>query len=254
MALEHGQKVLLLADAAEAVFTSSEWTEVGYLTGTHDHVDNHPRLLRSLSWGDSDYKGHTIDAIALILKTDSKNLRRLVEYAPVTTWLRAHRPTDYQALRSELDGVAVPEVLPKGASTAALEALADAQALLESRGPTSALDRLHTGLHGYLRSASKEAGLQTDEDATAVALLKIVLRDHPAVVNLGPRADDVRKVLKGAAAIVDAIGTLRNRASLAHPNEELLDRDAALLAINVGRSLLGFLEAKLNPSLRMKSQ
>jgi hypothetical protein len=46
------------------------------------------------------------------------------------------------------------------------------------------------------------------------------------------------------------MGTLRNRASLAHPNEELLDHDEALLVINLGRSLLRFLDAKLKNAER----
>ena len=41
------------------------------------------------------------------------------------------------------------------------------------------------------------------------------------------------------------MGTLRNRASLADPNEDLLDHEEALLVINLARSLLRFLDAKL---------
>ena len=52
-------------------------------------------------------------------------------------------------------------------------------------------------------------------------------------------------MLKTSAAIVDAMGTVRNRASLAHPNEELLDHEEALLVINLARSLLRFLDEKL---------
>ena len=51
--------------------------------------------------------------------------------------------------------------------------------------------------------------------------------------------------MRSSASIVDAMGTLRNRASLAHPNEELLDHDEALLVINLARSLLRFLDSKL---------
>jgi len=42
------------------------------------------------------------------------------------------------------------------------------------------------------------------------------------------------------------MGTLRNRASLAHPNEELLDREEALFVINLTRSVLRLLDAKLS--------
>jgi len=38
---------------------------------------------------------------------------------------------------------------------------------------------------------------------------------------------------------------VRNNASVAHPNDELLGRDEAQLVINVGRSLLLYLDAKI---------
>ena len=242
--MERRQQILLLAKAVEATFSSSEWTEVGYLTGTDQYIDRHPRLLRSLSWGDNDYKGHVLDAVAHILDTDENNLKRLVEYEPIATWLTIHDPGALHSLQAELSGLAVPEVMPTG-SQAALLALADAQALLDSRGPTSAVDRVHTGLHGFLKGACSDAGLSCAPDATANQLLKLLLESHPSLQELGPRGQEVRKLVRSSASIVDAMGTLRNRASLAHPNEELLDHDEALLVINLGRSLLRFLDAKL---------
>jgi hypothetical protein len=41
------------------------------------------------------------------------------------------------------------------------------------------------------------------------------------------------------------MGTLRNRASLAHPNEDLLDHEEPLSVVNLGSSLLRFLDEKL---------
>jgi hypothetical protein len=139
--MERRQKILALARAAESTFSSSEWTEVGYLTATDEWIDRHPRLLRSLSWGDSDYKGHVFDTIAHILDKDEANLKRLVGYEPIATWLKTNEPGLYQALVANAEGIAVPDVVPAAASEAAL---ADAQTLLETRGPTSAVDRVHT--------------------------------------------------------------------------------------------------------------
>src|SRR5258708_32427570 len=54
------------------------------------------------------------------------------------------------AARLEADGlVETPEIAET--SEVVFEALRDSEALLESRGPTSAVDRAHTALHGYLR-------------------------------------------------------------------------------------------------------
>jgi hypothetical protein len=52
-------------------------------------------------------------------------------------------------------------------------------------------------------------------------------------------------VLNSAAAIIDALGPLRNKTSMAHPNEDLLDPEEATLVINVARSLIGYLADKL---------
>lgn len=244
MGMERRQQILVLAAAIEATFSSSEWTEVGYLTSTDEYINRHPRLLRSLHWGDNDYKGNVIDAVAMMLDSDEANLRRLVEYEPIASWLKACDEGAFESLQAEAYGMIVPEVVPAGSETAAA-ALADAQILLEARGATSAVDRVHTGMHGFLKAACGEAGIQFEDEATPNQLLKLLLDAHPALQDLGPRGQEVRRMVRTSAAIIDAMGTLRNRASLAHPNEELLDREEALLVINLARSLLRFLDSKL---------
>ena len=242
--MERRQQILILAKAIQATFSSSEWTEVGYLTATDQYIDSHDRLLRSLNWRDNDYKGHVLDTVAHILDTDENNLKRLVEYKPIATWLSTHNPGALHSLHSEVYGLVVPEVMLTGSETAVV-ALEDAQALLESRGPTSAVDRVHTGLHGFLKGACTDARLAFEPDATPNQLLKLLLKSHPSLQDLGDHCQEMQKIIRSSASIVDAMGTLRNRASLAHPNEELLDHDEALLVINLARSLLRFLDAKL---------
>lgn len=243
--MERRQMILDISKAIQATFSTSEWTEVGYLTSTDEYIDNHPRLLRSLQWGDDDYKGHVLDAVARMLDLDDANLKRLVEYEPIASWLNANDPGALQSLQADVYGMAVPAVVPTG-SQAAIAALADAQALLESRGPTSAVDRVHTGVHGFLKGACSEANIEFEPDATSNQLLKLLLEHHPALQDLGSRGQEVRRLIRMSASIVDAMGTLRNHASLAHPNEELLDQEEALLVINLARSLLRFLDGKLN--------
>ena len=48
------------------------------------------------------------------------------------------------------------------------------------------------------------------------------------------------------AAILDAINTLRNRASAAHANDELLKEAEAHLVVNAGRSILAYLDTRLS--------
>lgn len=239
------EKIIELSRAVQATFSYSEWTEIGYLTDTYRWIDSHPRLLRSLYWGDDDYKGHVMDAVAYILDRSPKNLKLLVEYEPVAQWLKENRPGVYEELKAEMDGLEVPDAVRELPTEAGLAALADAQTLLRERGPTSAVDRVHTGLHAFLRAACDKAGIQYPKDCSASQLLRLLIDQHPSLAGLGPHSEHIRRIIRTSASIVDTMGALRNRASLAHPNEELLRPDEAQLAINLAWSLLRYLGAKL---------
>ena len=60
---ELGKRILLLRERVVAEFTSGDWEEVGLLTGFSDLITKHPRLLRSLLWGDEDYAGNALTII-----------------------------------------------------------------------------------------------------------------------------------------------------------------------------------------------
>lgn len=245
--IDRRKKILVIGRAVQETFSSSEWTEIGYLTGTDEWIDRHPRLLRSLNWGDSDYKGCAMDAVAHILDHDPENLKHLVEYRPIADWLDRNEPGTFMQLQSEVRGIEdVPEVVPERVTDAGLAALADAQELLRTRGPTSAVDRVHTGLQDFLKAACDEEGITYPSDPSATQLLKALLEHHSALSDLGPRTEDLKRIIRTSGSIVDSLGTLRNRASLAHANQELLDKDEALLVINIARSLLRFFDSKFS--------
>lgn len=244
--LSRGQTIIALSGAILGAFSSSEWTELGYLTDTDDWTDRHPRLLRSLSWGDDDYKGHVLDALKHILDKDPANLSKLLEYQPIADWLKKHDEGAWRELAPEPSELEVPHIAPRTSSDTGLAALADAQMLLRTRGATSAVDRVHTGLHDFMRAACGQALIEYPPDASANQLLKLLLEKHGRLKDIGPRTDDIRRMIRASAAIVDAMGTLRNNASLAHPNEELLGPDEALFVINLARSLLRFLDSKIS--------
>jgi hypothetical protein len=45
---------------------------------------------------------------------------------------------------------------------------------------------------------------------------------------------------------MDALNFLRNKASIAHPNADLLGDEEAMLAVNAARTTLHYLDAKLS--------
>ncbi|MEY3881881.1 MAG: hypothetical protein RIQ94_2677 [Pseudomonadota bacterium] len=70
--LEFGKRILALREKVVAEFNAENWEEVGLLTGYSDLISNHPRLLRSLSWGDEDYSGNALTIIKHIAENDKK--------------------------------------------------------------------------------------------------------------------------------------------------------------------------------------
>ena len=62
---------------------------------------------------------------------------------------------------------------------------------------------------------------------------------------MGPHADEVDRILKSFASAVDSLNTLRNRASVAHPNAHLLPREEAYLYVNAVRTLMAYVDTKV---------
>jgi hypothetical protein len=123
-------------------------------------------------------------------------------------------------------------------------ALADAKALIGQTNASSAVDRAHTALHGYLLSICAETNLVLGEDTTSTKAFKILRENHPALTPRGPRASEVTRVLQSFAASIDALSTIRNKASLAHANE-LLDEPEATLIVNSVYTIFRYIQDSL---------
>jgi len=134
---------------------------------------------------------------------------------------------------------------PKTVSGIVSRAVEDAAQLIASRGASSGVDRMHTALHGYIKSICLEAGLEINRDAGVTELFKALREGHPAFSNFGPRSDDILKILRALATVIDALNPIRNRATIVHPNDDILDEPEAILVINSIRTLLVYLDAKI---------
>jgi hypothetical protein len=208
---------------------------------------------------DVSFEGHTgttretfMSILASLPPRDQvKVLRGVVDrFPPDEQWAPATRPaahTDVMALIARLEsGPLLAGVTPRITSEVVLRALTDAETLIHTSGPTSAVDRVHTVLHGYLRAVCDAEGIAYGQNDSMVALLRKLEDGHPKLQDLGPRAQDVKKVLNAFASVLDAMLPIRNQASVGHPNAELLDEPEAHLVINAGRTLLHYLDAKFS--------
>ncbi len=77
-------------------------------------------------------------------------------------------------------------------------ALADAEALLKTRGPVSAVDRLHTALHGHLVHVCREAGIALGNDPSVTQRWSVLIAQHPSLQIPDVRREDIKKILRSA--------------------------------------------------------
>jgi len=149
----------------------------------------------------------------------------------------------------ELDNNASIDPVSSPVSIAPVEvvirALRDAQQLLATTGAVSAIDRVHTALHGYLKWVCEQAGnMPASKDPSMTELFKAVVK-HPKLSTAASHSEKIERILKAFAAALDAVNQVRNRGSMAHANEALVDEADALLVVNAARTILRYLDDRL---------
>ena len=147
-------------------------------------------------------------------------------------------------------GAPVASHSPAQSSAIVERAIADAETLLRTSGASSGLDRVHTALHGFLLCVCENASISFPDDATLATLLKLIRNEHPAFGADPVRRQEITQILRTLGSVVDALSPLRNNASAAHPNKALLDEPEAMLAINSARTILHYVDARLQYGAR----
>nr|WP_258010864.1 abortive infection family protein [Stenotrophomonas maltophilia] len=144
------------------------------------------------------------------------------------------------------DGLSVQASSPAITSNVLKRALADVNTLIQSAGPTHAVDRIHTALHAYLKAICQTQGIEVAPNATITNLFKLLRTEHPGLRDLGCQSDAMNNVLRSLSNVIDCLNPARNHGSLAHANDALLDRDEAILAINAARTVFQYLDSKFS--------
>jgi hypothetical protein len=216
------------------------------------HADFYPEYC-DMEINPYAYEGTTRERFIAILsalepRDQARILRGVLERFPPDQGPEARQVAQPEVLtliqRLE-SGPLITAHTPQITSQVVLRALTDAETLIQTSGPTSAVDRAHTILHGYLMAVCDDSGIAYRRDDSMVSLFRAIQGAHPKFADLGPRSQDVRKVLNAFASVLDAMLPVRNQASVAHPNPSLLDEPEARLVINASRTLLRYLDDKL---------
>ncbi len=242
---KRGSLILALRRAIVSEFTAEDWKEFGYLSGHTEYIQGHKRLIRSLSWGDEDYGQCVLQTLEYLFREDMVAVEQLINHAKLTSLLLRDSVELSIFVLSGLESV--KSEAPTGLSSGDVvrRALNDAEHLMQVSGPVSAVDRLHTVLHGYFRSLCIEEGISVADDASLTALFKILRQEHSVLQSLGSYDKDLVRVLQGFAHAIDALNSLRNNGSVAHPSEDLLGEAEAHLAVNASRTIFNYIGAKV---------
>lgn len=230
--------------------------EDGYLGdfSYRSHTEFYPEFCDIHDIFPDELPGTTRARFIEILSTQTADrqariLRGVLERFPVDSRpeARARFKPQIEAWIAELNGepvVASPKVEVASTSDVVRRALSDAESLLRTGGPVSAVDRIHTALHGHFKALCAAEGIELPDSATLQKAMKQLRTHHPRLKPSGARAGDVSQVLFSMAATLDALNTIRNNASAAHPNEDLLGDAEALLALNAGRTIFTYVVQK----------
>ncbi len=198
--------------------------------------------------GDEEYGGDDVYHKWQILKCFACSGINIVQYSSSSLWEYTLdgetfiRPTNtdilypHQINEKPLELKISNEVIER--------AIADVEVLILSRGAVSGVDRIHTALHGYLRAICIRENIVYSKDDSIVKLFKLLRQQHPKLQSTD-RTQDIDRLLQSFAGILDSLNPIRNHASMAHPNENVLERNEALLFINVVRTLLRYIDEKL---------
>jgi hypothetical protein len=116
--------------------------------------------------------------------------------------------------------------------------------LLKTNGPISAVDRVHTAIHAYLKLICDVAAITYNSDANVEALFGLIRNQHARFKDLATRSKNIVTILRYMAKVFTAVNDIRNNESMAHPNE-LLEEEEAMLVINTAWTVLHYIDSKL---------
>lgn len=123
----------------------------------------------------------------------------------------------------DFSSISLTEVIDK--------AIADAELFMQQGKYDSAFDRIHTAFHGYLRKLLDNKKVAYEESDTLSQLYTKLHTKINAEIGSSAIADLIKTTLRSASGIISSMNDLRNRHSLSHPNDDLLDKREAEMVI-----------------------
>lgn len=210
---------LALKRAIEDKFDASDWQELGLLTGSTEYLDRHPRLYRSLSFGDPDYGTCIVQVLPEVLGPDLEHLDAVLDFVDLDEWLRHNDPRLHarlfaSVLRLDADDLsALPDRAAIEAHLTRLDAAVEAD-------PELAVGVAKELIESTVKLVLQQLDVSVDETADLPKLAKEAQKAlglHPGALSPDRRGvESTKKVLGGLTSIAVGIAELRNLYGTGH--------------------------------------
>lgn len=89
------KKIAVITKYAVDTFSESDWVLLGQITGSLKRITDHPRLLRSLSFGDDDYPYCVADVLTAIFEADSSLIPEIIDHFDIDLWYQQKEPDKF---------------------------------------------------------------------------------------------------------------------------------------------------------------
>jgi hypothetical protein len=243
----HNKAILALKRAIVATFDDGKWRELGYLTDTIERISGHPRLLRSLYWGDEDYEGNVLAVLPWIVGEDPDKLKVVEEFVGLEEWLKENDATLHAELYETGDMVSLEEVEQAAKHLDIVEFNKHAARIRRGirddpeQAIGSAKELLETTLKSVLGIEGEHA---TDDISTLLKRAQKVLElDPKAIADEAPGKETIKRVLSSLGQIVAGVAEVRNLYGTGHGRHRsrALDVAHARLVVNAAITIATFL-------------
>ena len=243
--------ILALKRAIVATFNHDKWIELGYITGLEEKICSHPRLLKSLAWGNSDYSECIVNLLEEVKVSSEETFNKIINFVNPKRWLEKHDKKLFdqiygsgiisvENIEESADILDVSELnrhserIQKSLNDDPEQAIGSTKELLES------VFKAILGKHGY------DSG--NDDLPKLWAQVRKKLNLNPSD-NKMPGYEAYKKMLGSLNQIVDSICEIRGIHGTGHGRAKTKEPDKveAKLVVNSGITLATYvLEKYLN--------
>lgn len=122
------------------------------------------------------------------------------------------------------------------------KAVEDAEVFIREGRYDSALDRVHTAFHGYLRQVLTGHSIAYGADDGLPALFAKLHGFYGSSIQPADVAERVKNILRSAGGMINAVNELRNNNTIAHPNGQLIQKREAQLVIRMVHAVVDYVE------------